>query len=382
MFPTVCGQVPCYAGFIPGLSLVPRKLPLFRKSLCTTGGRFPGCSTGRPTPPKPFRGPPGRRNGLGTTPARATRPAVSSGRALLRAASTLLFEEGGRMLFSLGLYISIAVVVEHAVFVDKRFFLWCDSGLQCFKVCGPGPVAGAGGHEQLSPVGCRCGQVASCAGNSTDLSTGLQGARGRPGGGWQNDGEGEALEEKAAAALWRRRPSEMACVTQLQVVLPGVGLFDAAVGTVLDAQLPFMLLRGTVVETDGQVRHKVEAGAHFLVACDKARAGVAGADAALEEPGLCPGVWPRRSAGLMPRTVLCTRPVKRRPRPTGWREVPMAPPGAAPPASVASRSRAASGPRSGAGVLRVGPACRYRLRVSCGSVWACGAKAVKARTGR
>ena len=28
---------------------------------------------------------------------------------------------------------------------------------------------------------------------------------------------------------------------------------------------------------------------------------------------------------------------------------------------------------------RVGPACRYRLRVSCGSVWACGAKAVKAR---
>ena len=45
------------------------------------------------------------------------------------------------------------------------------------------------------------------------------------------------------------------------------------------AQLPFVLVRISVVKTDGQVRHKVQAGAHFLVARDKARASVTSANA-------------------------------------------------------------------------------------------------------
>ena len=89
-------------------------------------------------------------------------------------------------------------------------------------------------------------------------------------------GNVEAPGQRAAAAL---PASEMPCVAQLQVVLPGVGFFDAAVGAVLQAQLPFVLVRISVVKTDGQVRHKVQAGAHFLVARDKARASVTGANA-------------------------------------------------------------------------------------------------------
>lgn len=70
-----------------------------------------------------------------------------------------------------------------------------------------------------------------------------------------------------AAAAWPT--SEMPCVAQLQVVLPGVGLFDPVGGAVLDAQLPFVLVRGAVVVADGQVRSKVKTGAN----------------AAFEEPG-------------------------------------------------------------------------------------------------
>lgn len=100
--PPSVDKCPVMPDLSPGLSLGAAQAPLFRKSPCATGGRFPGgCSTWAANPlQNHFEGPPGRRNGPGTTPARATRPAVSSGRALLRAASTLLFEEGGRMLFS------------------------------------------------------------------------------------------------------------------------------------------------------------------------------------------------------------------------------------------------------------------------------------------
>ena len=86
--------------------------------------------------------------------------------------------------------------------------------------------------------------------------------------------------------------SEMQGVAQLQVVLPGVGFFDAAVGAVLQAQLPFVLVRISVVKTDGQVRHKVLAGTHFLVARGKARAGVTGAHAPFDKPGAMAAIRP------------------------------------------------------------------------------------------
>lgn len=98
----------------------------------------------------------------------------------------------------------------------------------------------------------------------TALSTGLSGApmQGLIKGLVAFGKSGEILKPPGvgAAAAWPT--SEMPRVAQLQVVLTGVGLFDAAVGAVLDAQLPFVLVCGAVVETDGQVRHKVEAGAN------------------------------------------------------------------------------------------------------------------------
>ena len=143
-------------------------------------------------------------------------------------------------------------------------------------------------------------------------------------------GEGGALEKNAAAAAAAQASRNGVRNAAAGSFCPGLG-FDAAVGTVLDAQLPFMLLRGTVVETDGQVRHKVEPGAHFLVACDKARAGVAGADAALEEPGLCPwsGHQAQRRADAQDRAVHAACSAVR--GPLAGVEVPMAPARCRPP---------------------------------------------------
>ena len=89
----------------------------------------------------------------------------------------------------------------------------------------------------------------------TALSTGLSGApmQGPIKGLVASGKSGEMLKPPGvgAAAAWPT--SEMPRVAQLQVVLPGVGIFCPVGGAVLDAQLPFVLVRGAVVVANGQV---------------------------------------------------------------------------------------------------------------------------------
>jgi len=100
--PPSVDKCPVMPDLSPGLSLGAAQAPIFRKSSCATAGCLPGGAA--PGPPTPlhnqFEGSPGRRKGLGGAPARATRPAAWPGRVLARAASALLLEEGGGMLFS------------------------------------------------------------------------------------------------------------------------------------------------------------------------------------------------------------------------------------------------------------------------------------------
>lgn len=122
--PPSVDKCPVMPDLSPGLSLGAAQAPLFRKSPCATGGRFPGgCSTWAvPPPPKPFRGPSRAQKrawhhtGKGHTACSVTRPGPAAGRqhpVVRRKRADVVL---------LGLYISIAVVVEHAVFCGQAVF--------------------------------------------------------------------------------------------------------------------------------------------------------------------------------------------------------------------------------------------------------------------
>ena len=84
---------------------------------------------------------------------------------------------------------------------------------------------------------------------SPGLSTGAKKAQSKA----PRLGGGVALWHKGNAVTCATARSEMPGVAQLQEVLARIGLFQAGVGTVLDAQLPFVLLLRTMQVAHGQV---------------------------------------------------------------------------------------------------------------------------------
>ena len=133
--------------------------------------------------------------------------------------------------------------------MDNLHFSNVNKGLGASIVCGCSGVLGVLQNEQHDTGEYFCGQVLCCARSVTRFVHRREESTKQS----ATPLEGVALWHKGDAVTCATARSEMPGVAQLQEVLARIGLFQAGVGTVLDAQLPFVLLLRTMQVAHGQV---------------------------------------------------------------------------------------------------------------------------------
>lgn len=133
--------------------------------------------------------------------------------------------------------------------MDKLLLFNPNNGLRTARVCGCHRVCIPAHHEQPGKAHRFCGQVLCCARSVTRFVHRREESTKQS----ATPLEGVALWHKGDAVTCATARSEMPGVAQLQEVLARIGLFQAGVGAVLDAQLPFVLLLRTMQVAHGQV---------------------------------------------------------------------------------------------------------------------------------